>query len=214
MSIQQKEEELFKRWSVSRSGFVKDGVVNEDEYLKSIPKVLFILKEVNDYQGDVRDVLRKGNRAQTWSNVTRWMKGIRHLKDDIPWRDLEKIEDSQRREELKSIAVMNLKKTSGKSTTNEKELERIVAEDIDIIRQQIELYNADFTICCGSITARLIQEVMGLTDKFDWTSTKRGIIFHRNDHGKSIVHYFHPEARCSDNLLYYGLVDAIREILA
>ena len=74
MTIGQKEEVLFNKWSANRQGFVSDGVVDEDSYLNSMPKIMFLLKEVNDRKGggwDLREFLRNGARSQNWDNVTR-----------------------------------------------------------------------------------------------------------------------------------------------
>lgn len=211
MSIVQKEEGLFSRWAAKRENFVKDGVVCENEYLKSNPKVLFVLKEVNKYQGDLRKVIREGERTQTWTDITRWVRGIRELKEDILWDELKDISTNDRKNELESIAVMNLKKTSGGRVTNEKELKTIALADRDFIRTQISLYDADIMICGGSITAYLVREILDI-DPSEYNETTRGVIYHKNNHGRIIVDYHHPESRVTDNLLHYGLMDALREI--
>ena len=48
MTIVAKEDFLFRSWRKDRPGFVKDGVVSEQDYLASSPSIVFILKEVND----------------------------------------------------------------------------------------------------------------------------------------------------------------------
>ena len=93
MSIRDSEEELFAEWRAKRPGFVSDGVVHEDTYLQSSRKLLFVLKEVNSPgvgDWDLRDFLKRGDRPQTWDNVTRWVEGIRRLTEDIPWIDFVK----------------------------------------------------------------------------------------------------------------------------
>ena len=51
MGIRERENELFARWADRRPGLVMDGVVDETAYLASSPKILFLLKEVNDQNG-------------------------------------------------------------------------------------------------------------------------------------------------------------------
>jgi len=46
-SIVELENELFDKWQKTRSNLIRDGVVNEDSYLSSKPKVLYVLKEVH-----------------------------------------------------------------------------------------------------------------------------------------------------------------------
>ena len=48
VTIVAKENVLFQSWRVDRPGFVKDGVVSEQDYLASSPLIVFILKEAND----------------------------------------------------------------------------------------------------------------------------------------------------------------------
>ena len=48
MKVVVEEESLFQFWRKTRSGFVEDGVVSEQDYLTSSPSIVVILKEVND----------------------------------------------------------------------------------------------------------------------------------------------------------------------
>ena len=47
-----------------------------------------------------------------------------------------------------------------------------------------------------------------------WRQTSRGVDYAEFKPGKYFISYVHPEARVADNLLYYGLIDAVREIKA
>ena len=51
MDIREKEEALFGDWRVGLPSFVTDGAVDPGAYLSSWPKILFLLKEVNDKNG-------------------------------------------------------------------------------------------------------------------------------------------------------------------
>jgi hypothetical protein len=107
------EDELFAEWSILSPKMVRDGVVSPEKYAASALKVLLVLKEVNDPDGggwDLRDVLREGKRVQTWTNVARWMRGIRAMPADLSWNELEPITNEDRRELLASIAVMAIRR--------------------------------------------------------------------------------------------------------
>ena len=216
MSITDKENELFQKWAGNRKGFVADGVADETAYLASVPKLMFVMKEVNDPGGgnwDQREFMRKGGRLQTWKNITRWVIGIRRLEQDIAWKDLEEISDQQRIEALRSICAMNLKKSPGGHTTDNDALAAIAEEDVEYINHQFSLYDADLVICCGSVTNDVFHSLIKLEAPPEWKITKRGIWFHEYRQRRYIISYSHPEARVQDCLLYYGLVDALREIL-
>lgn len=214
MSIEERENELFSRWSASRNGFVSDGVVDENAYISSAPRILFVLKEVNGGEDwDLREFLRdSGGRSQTWGNITRWVLGIRQLQSELPWRDLEDITEARRVETLRSICAMNLKKSSGGHTTDNNQLAVIAAEDRTFINEQFALYDADLTICCGSITCDLLSSQVDFGPNPRWDMTSRGVWYHERQPGKFVISYSHPEARVQDSLLYYGLVDAVREV--
>jgi len=221
MSIRENEEKLFNRWKRRRPSLVKDGVVNEESYTQSDTKLLFLLKEANDRGGggwDLRDFLQEGARGQTWNNVTRWVRGIRSLSEEIPWSDLEEITPAQRTQFLRSICVINFKKTPGGGTTDNDELERIAEEDRDYLNEQFSFYNPDLIVCGGSVTEHLFDKL--ILDRLiepekrrDWQLTSKGVPFNTLGPSKQVVSFHHPNLpRVRVCLLYYGLVDAIKEI--
>jgi hypothetical protein len=213
--IRQRENKLFKIWSKGIVDFSSDGVVNESNYHSSNLKLLFLLKETNGTEGhfDLRAFLANCDRKHTWDNVARWVFGIRNIHRDVNWGELENISDDQRRQLLKSIVAVNLKKAPGGHTTNNKLFMEAVEKDRAYLKEQISLYDADLIILCGSIVASgfdLIYE-----NSFDglWKKTSRGIGYVEFGKGKYAISYAHPEARVQDCLLFYGLVDAVREVL-
>ena len=45
------QKKTLYEWSACRVGFSPDGIIDENYYLKSNPKILLIMKEVNDKNG-------------------------------------------------------------------------------------------------------------------------------------------------------------------
>jgi len=216
MGIRALEEELFAEWKWNRPGFVADGVVDEDAYHASTPRLLFVLKEVNDPGGgewDLRQFILEGGRAQTWDNVTRWVEGVRQLPSDAPWNALKNISKERRRKALRSIVAVNLKKSPGGHTTDPAALATIAAEDKAFLKRQFSLYEPDLVICCGADTSNTLHRLIDIGAQPEWKATSRGIWYHEFRPGKFVVSFAHPEARVADCLLYYGLIDALREIL-
>ena len=216
MNIRQQEEALFEEWRAVRPAFVADGVVDESAYLASKTRLLFVLKEVNDPDGgnwDLREFMRSGGRPQTWNNVARWIEGIRNLSSEIAWKQLESIDEQRRISALQSVAAMNLKKTPGGHTTNLEELNKVAAEDRQFLNRQFNLYDPDIVICCGSPTSDTFHSLIDFGVEPAWQMTSRGVWFHEFKPGKYVVSYAHPEARVADCILYYGLVDALSEII-
>lgn len=211
MAIKEKEDELFKKWAKKRQGFVSDGVIDEDSYLLSKIKVLYILKEVNDIGGgdwDLREFVKNGARARTWNNITRWTIGINNIEKEIPWIEIETITDEQRKEHLKGICAVNLKKSPGDYVCNGYDLYRVAEEDASHLKEQIALYDADLIICCG--TSDIYHSIF--QKSVDWKRTNKGIWYYEFKKNKYLISYVHPEARISPNIPYYGLMDAIKEI--
>lgn len=215
MGIREKEDELFREWKLKRPGLVADGVVNEDTYLASFPRLLFVLKEVNDTQDgggwDLRDELKKGGRPQTWDNITRWVEGIRRLPEEIPWGELRDVDEERRCHALSSIAAINLKKSPGSHTADPVALSETAKEDRVFLNRQFAIYEPDLVICCG--TSDLLHRLIDF-EPINWRQTRRGIWFHEIKTTKRfVVDYAHPMARVEPCLLYYGLMDAVREFL-
>lgn len=210
----QKEKELFDLWRSQCTGFVADGIVNCTEYEASKYKILYLMKEVNGGSNwDLREFLRKGGRARTWNNVARWTQGILNSDQEFKWAELSENNEARRQEYLNKICVVNIKKTSGKNTANHKELIKAAIANQEMLRTQISIYQADIIICCGTEGYYLNHIFQG---DADWQQTSRGIWFgvskDERNNNRIILSFSHPEARVKDCFLYYGIIDAIKEI--
>ncbi len=214
MSIYEAEEQLFQKWQENREGFVRDGVVSEEDYIASTPKIAFILKEVNDPGGgdwDLRKYVSEGGRRQTWNNIARWVYGIRNITSIPEWNFFENISKEFRIKTLQGICALNLKKSPGTHTTDHASLKAVANEDRELIQKQYSLYDPDITVCGG--TGDLFKWVVG-HDSPEWKKTTRGIWWYEREADKIVVSFAHPEARVQDSLVVYGLLDAIQEIYA
>ena len=210
VSMTERQEALFRAWREEDPTIITDGLVDEGAYLSSPVKVLYLLKEVNGGESwDLCAFLAEGGRAQTWDNITRWTMGIHQLDRDIPWSQLQTITAEQRREVLRTVCAVNVKKTSGGHTADADKLLRAVRGSRDRLREQLAIYRPDLIVCCG--TESLYFEHICQHEP-PWEMTSRGIWYAREG-DTAVVSYSHPEARVKDCLLYYGLTDAVREIL-
>ena len=209
-----REDELFAEWREKRPGLVADGMVDEDAFCRSSPKLLFVLKEVKDVGGggwDLREFLREGGRADTWDNITRWVEGIHLISEDLSWDELYEVDQARRQRTLRTIAAIYLKKSPGGHTTDSATLAKIAEEDKTFLNRQLSHYEPDIIVCCG--TSDLFHWLVPISEHPQWRTTRRGVSYHEYRLGQYVVAYSHPQARCASHILYYGLVDAIREIL-
>jgi len=220
MNISEREDELFDRWRRVRENLVSDGVNDLSCFLDSTPRILFLLKEVNDPGEDgggwdLREFFGKsGGRSQTGNTLCRWIEGISSTQSELPWCELEHVDSERRRQSFRKVATMNLKKSPGGITTNPKEFLKVTAEDSEFIREQFSFYEADWVICCGSIVAEVFESTIHPDLDSAWRKTSRGCWFVEYLPNKFVLSYSHPEARIADSILHYGLMDAVQEISA
>jgi hypothetical protein len=148
-------ENLFNRWKSKYqfNAFIKDGIVDFEQYRDSV-RVLFVLRDMNcnserDLCADLRE---NGSGWKTWNNVARWTKA---LLDGDKTYDTNMSRD-QRIEQLKRIAVLNLKKEGGGNRTNGAELLDVVKTQKDFIYEELSLCDPDVIVCCGLTSSGII----------------------------------------------------------
>lgn len=111
MDIKVEEDLLFEKLRISLPEAVCDGVVDEKSFFFARYRIVYILKEVNGGESwDLRKFLYDGGRPQTWDNIARWSKGIFSWEKEFYWEELQENNEKRRREQLKKIAAINLKK--------------------------------------------------------------------------------------------------------
>jgi len=209
-SIKSQEDALFEKWRNFIPKLVSDGVANETEYLSSQFKILYLLKEVNGGENwDLREFIMNGGRPRTWDNIARWTEGILNLDKDHSWEELDKNTEHRRKQYLPKICAMNLKKTSGTYTSISRQIKNAAEDYKHNLKEQLAIYKPDIIICCGTCDEYV--KIMYENKKPDWKMTKRGIWFIREEN-KIIISFAHPESRIKSCLLYYALIDAIKEI--
>lgn len=236
-SISEQENALFEEWEkiLKNEEIVRDGVVDEVEFKKSKPKIVYFLKEVN---GENDDCLSNNNKRKgrdlrvflkgkgdwrTWNNVARWTYGIRGLyagktPEMLPWEEVPSIDDESRPKQLLSICAMNVKKTSGGSSAKRSEIRCFEKKYGCLLDRQINIYKPDIIICCG---------IDYYNDKYgEWKKTistsnlprpnlrkLNPVKYKILDKKRVIIDFIHPLARrAKTNYAYLSLINAIHEI--
>ena len=219
-NIHKKENTLYKKYE-NILNWVKDGVVNEENYKKANVKVLYILKEANggknktwqdkgSKNGDLRNYLNKhANRWQTWNNVVRWQYGIENLNNDDSWKQVFRVKPNFRKEYLRHTAVINLKKLAGNQDSNMNEILKHANVNKELLKQQIALYQPNIVICGG--TGNIVKEI-GLFEGLDkWEKSERGVFYYTAKNKTIIVSYKHPGAREAKNKMFFDIIKTIKE---
>lgn len=116
---------------------------------------------------DLCDFVRKSGRAQTWNNISRWVYGIYHSGRDIPWSDLQDIDNVFRQDYLQSICAVNVKKRSGKSEADNGLVYRAGERYREQLRNSLRYTNRRFSFAVVLLIATLtsLQNLKTLSGK-------------------------------------------------
>ncbi len=140
-------DELFAQWKATHNldAFIRDGIVDPEHY--ETPHILFVLRDMNcqSEHNLCEDLAYDGSGWKTWNNIGRWTKALLDGDEKYP----QDMSTAKRVEQLKRIAVMNLKKEGGVSRTVGNELLEAVQTQRDLIYKEICLCAPSIIICCG-----------------------------------------------------------------
>jgi hypothetical protein len=222
--IKSQEDALFAEWKGSGQSFIYDGLVDEESYLASDPKIIFVLKESydNTTPGDavVWDLREKilGVRAPTWSTVARWAYGLGVLKADADWETTRAAvaNPAVYAMTMKSIGSMNIKKTPSRTAITDARKLTAYGEDTrnkGLLRRQWSLYQPAITVCGGKEPFRRMVAALDGAPK-QYQTAKNGVRYWRAEEGQLLIEACHPAARHSAKSKYESVVNAAREALA
>lgn len=142
---------------------ITDGVCSIDSYLKSHPKVMWILKEpwddiedgkpVGGYWSIPNDCFAvKDNiwSQRTWQPIIYIMYGYLH---NMMWQDMNWIHDNKKMADvMKDIAYINVSKMPGYSRSTWSNINKCYNIWKPILDKQIEIYSPDVIICAGTFS--------------------------------------------------------------
>lgn len=169
---------LFREWQdeFEFGIFCKDGIVDEENYGKGIPGVVFLLKDANvriQEEADVcRNLLDTANGEQPfgkmWKVICMWTKilenpALRYSECCINGTDI----DDSIKEYLKKIAVVNVCKEHGNGVNEHEEIDAKVAGAVewyyDYTKKELDIIDPELVICCG--TYPFIKKAYSVCDK-------------------------------------------------
>ncbi len=148
------DEEIWAKWGqhyvklgIDPKGICRDGIIDVTAYRHSKPRILFVMREVNDFpEGDLRVMLSKGPKYQMWHTVARWASGI--LNGFPPFEEIDTW--TAMKDSIRSIATINLKKITGGSTADMSIVNAFAFRDRDLLLEQIELIDPEIIIAAGT----------------------------------------------------------------
>jgi hypothetical protein len=197
MTKNEQLNQLFDEWENTNplytGKFVRDGIIDEDLFEKQRAKILFVCKESSISNENLRDIRLHGSGSIRFSlSIADWSYG---LLNNFPLYDT--INMKKRKEALKCVAIMNLKKSVGKSVSDRKEIEQHIRDNKQFLLRQIEIINPDIII--GGVTYFTYWQY--LFDVNSYFKTGHGIKA-LEWNGIPIIDFYHPSVSAGRALTY------------
>ncbi|MFH1700701.1 MAG: hypothetical protein ABIE07_08960 [Candidatus Zixiibacteriota bacterium] len=200
MDIWERWFEHYRELNIRIEDVCKDGIFDNNEFEKAKVKILYVMKEVNDWPGgDLRTLFDKGLKIRMWFTIARWTSGI--LRDFPDYEEIDKAEIYSK--DIHKIASINLKKTTGESISNMAVINAHAYRDRHLLRKQISEINPDIIIACGTF-----ESLIWILD-LDIDSDKPHEKAAKSD--KYIVVPFRHPARVNNRKTYEKLREFLRE---
>jgi len=148
-------DEIWRKWTehyislgLDPKTLCKDGII--DSYTLK-PKILFILKEVNQFPGGDLRALFKERPYGIGKTLARWTAGI--LKGFPVYSDIKNLDENALKDYLSKVAVINLKKISGREQSDDSIINAYAHQDRELLLEQIDSINADIIVACSTMNA-------------------------------------------------------------
>ena len=210
-------KDVLRKWQArpphNTETFVSDGPIDLNRWSKIECRVLFLAKEAHwegrsDKTWDLSKLIReewKGPRKKLCWTMGYWAYGIQRLtngpipanpKDNQLWTEVT--------ESLLASAVVNIKKSRGRSSSSDDDLRRAVAADGDLLKQQVACLNPHIVVCCK--TWHLVKNL--------WpNATQTSERVHDID-GVLVIDFWHPANFYPDVMNYYTITTLLHRALS
>lgn len=194
--------------------FVPCGVVDESSYLSQTPRALFLLKEVNDRNGNLREplpvFLRKRvdeegwKRLRMWKEASTWLSGLHYGFPDF------NTAKGGMRHGLSCLAITNLKKSPGGPTSEMKEVGQVARSHQSLWTEELSVMDPTLVICGG--TYGVVKSILKLKDKHS-NEGARYAVAKIGGRERIFLHMLHPAARASSSMMYAFFKEAVSGLL-
>ena len=221
--ISERLQELYDQYSsldahlVPEGNFGCCGVVDEEKYESSTPKLVYVLKEPNNKRkrpkwsipAFLQQQVSKGSCGKhiyhMWKVVGIWSYAIRNGFPD--YNDINTVHISA--EGLKYIGMTNLKKSEGGGTANRRAVREYAKKTVTLWKSELEIMNPDIILCCG--TFDIVTKLLGLVTC--QTAVGRRYSIWQHDSGHSLLlSIYHPACRFRKAKVYTLLKEALVEL--
>ncbi len=200
--------------------FITDGVVCPQQWYSQKVRPLFLLKEAYTRNGiddwDLfRDHLMLSDKKMSllWKRVCQWTIGILNTTKDSIYAYTDQLHDEcYGNDILQKIAVVNVKKSGGRSSSSMSEINQYADFDKNELRRELECVDPTVIICGYTISSLNI--IMGKKIKdYDYPNENWFYRTSINGHDVVVLDYYHPANQFPDLLNYYGLMGIYQKAL-
>jgi hypothetical protein len=236
-SIQEQTDELFQRWKQQFSadginGFCEDGLVyrgenwedgkgkdlgNEEELWLNTPKrVVFLLKDTNDNADcDLREFNPNGKKVH-YKNLAYWLVGFLSFDETNDAPEFDTIDfgnDVFPLFDKEPYAIVNCKKESGGSTSSTDVLQEHLNRYGNFVKEQIDILDPDIVVCGGgsSVIKNFVESVVypDLEKINNW-------VYYDKAKDKVVIDSYHPsywQIEGGSKTIYAAMMNAYKEFL-
>lgn len=232
----EKETAFLERWCESyskeeRDYFCYDGLIyyrdpnRKDDYVEvekwehAKRKVLFLLKDTNDFPNDDADYrwsyFYDTEELRTYKTFVVLLKWLWALNEVTP-KDLPKF-DKTREEYITAaqkypMAIVNVKKLIGGPFVKNKTLWDFFERDKKFLKEQICDFLRPNIIVCGGGSDTLLKMAMELFKEMKFDSFNEWC-YYCPDSNIVLINSYHPSYRCSDELKFDAMIEGVQDML-
>ncbi|MBP3870075.1 MAG: hypothetical protein J6E46_03780 [Faecalicoccus sp.] len=195
--------------------FIRDGIVDYEKWENDHKKILFVLKEA--YGGDkdwslTEWLIDNHNKYRIWRHVTQWTYGIQNTNAKKICKYGKMLDFTNPNEAIRQIAVLNLKKSNGKNTSDYDEIGAYAKSDKEMIKKEIELIDPKIIIC-GNTFWHLYECVLDKTPELAENPDDRFHLLKILGKNRIVIDFYHPANRWPDIVNYYALLGIYQQAL-
>jgi len=199
---------LFKQWRRRKihkgKPFISDGAIDPKKWRRSDNRILFLAKESHGDEYDLEswdlcELVReewKESKYKFWWTLGYWAFGIRNTTSssipDFPGYREQWAEVSNA---VLESAIVNIKKSGGKSSSDDDDLQKYIKSDRDLIKQQIDQLDPKVVVCC--YVWDLVKHLWNNPDE------ESQYIYYAED--RVFINYWHPANHYPNEVMFYAL---------
>lgn len=205
-------DQLFDEWKGrdihSNQSFIEDGPIDPERWVGVDKRVLFVAKEAYGEEGATTGwSLPKlvceewgGPKHKFWWTVGYWALAVRSTTVDVipEFPGYRSQYDSTKTAVLES-AVVNIKKSGGISSSDERDLKRYLESDGDLLLKQINFLDPHILIFCN--TWDLVKGLFpGVEEVSQYIYVKA-----KTKKTQILIDYWHPANQYPNSVMFYAL---------